>query len=80
VTKYAQLPAILSAWQRGEVMLGSSRTWVMDYTAEDFRRDFMRGWMETADQELDDLRRLVRFRALPWYRRAWLTLTGKAPR
>ena len=36
--------------------------------------------MKQADEDLADLRRLIRFRALPWYRRAWLTLTGKAPR
>jgi hypothetical protein len=36
--------------------------------------------MRYDEWELARLRRLSVFRALPWYRRAWLTLTGKAPR
>ena len=31
-------------------------------------------------EELRRLQMIAAFRALPWYRRAWLTLTGKAPR
>lgn len=38
-----------------------------------YRRDVI-------EYEMQRLRALASYRALPWYRRAWLTLTGKAPR